>query len=121
MQHSQALDHTNRLSKHACKHIGKFDEGNCTILYQNIHSSDWVIEKVHLHNTKIVTSKTNEDEAYSKSRTKNYHKGCDACHFEIRKIIFEHPKVFTKFQFIDLSTITFEFRLTNKIQMSVKG
>ena len=42
-------------------------------------------------------------------------------HFEIRQIIFGHPEVFTNLQFIDISTLPFELRPTNKIYMSIKG
>ena len=121
MQNAQALDHANGLAKYVCKYIGKFDEGNYIVLCQDIHSGDWVLGKTHLHNTKIVRSKINEDKAYSKNRSKNHPKGRDVSHFEIRQIIFGHPEVFTNLQFLDISTLPFELRPTNKIYMSIKG
>ena len=84
MQNSQALDYTNGLSKYVCKYIGKFDEGNYNILYQDIHSVDRVFGKVHLHNTKIDTSKINEYKACTKIRAKNHPKGRDISYFEFR-------------------------------------
>ena len=66
MQNAQALDHTNGLSKYVCKYISKFDQGNYVILCQDIHTGEWVLGKNHLHNTKIMTSKYNEDKAFEK-------------------------------------------------------
>ena len=66
MQNAQALDHTNGLTKYVCKYIAKFDDGNYCLLMQDIHTGDWVIGKTHLHNTKIIRSKINEDKAFTK-------------------------------------------------------
>ena len=77
MQNAQALDHTNGLTKYVCKYISKFDEGNYAFLMQDIHTGELVLGKVHLHNTKIVRSKINEDKAYSKERLKNHCCGCE--------------------------------------------
>ena len=63
MQNAHALDHTNGLTKYVCKYISKFDKGNYAILMQDIHTGELVLGKVHLHNTKIVRSKINEDKA----------------------------------------------------------
>ena len=121
MQNAQALDHTNGVAKYVCKYIGKFDEGNYVVLCQDIHTGKWVLGKTHLHNTKIVTSKFNEDKAFEKERNKNHPKGRDMPYFEIRQIIMGDAEVFTNLTFISLSTLPFELRPTNSIKLDNKG
>lgn len=70
MQNDQTLDHTNGLTKYVCKYIAKFDESNYTSLLQDIYTGDWVNGKIHLHNTKIIRSKINEDKAFTKGGIK---------------------------------------------------
>ena len=65
---------------------GKFDEGNCTISYQDTHSGVWFLRKAYVHNTKNFTSKINEDKAHAESRSKNHPKGSYDFNFEIRKL-----------------------------------
>ena len=75
MQNAQALEHTNGTSKYVCKYLGKFKEGNYVVLCEDIHTGKWVLGKMHLHNTKIVSSKFNEDKDFNKDRNKNHSKG----------------------------------------------
>ena len=117
MQNAQALEHTNGTSKYVCKYLGKFDEGNYVVLCEDIHTGEWVLGKTHLHNTKIVTSKFNEDKAFAKDRNKNHPKGRDMPHFEIRQILMGDPEVFTNLNFLKISTLPFELRPTNRIQI----
>ncbi|MDB4430361.1 hypothetical protein N9140_00205, partial [bacterium] len=121
MQNAQALDHTNGIAKYVCKYIAKFDEGNYVVLCQDIHTGQWVLGKTHLHNTKVVRSKINEDKAFDKERYKNHPKGRDMPHFEIRQIMMGDPEVFTDLDFIQVSTLPFELRPTNSIVLDSKG
>lgn len=113
MQNAQALDHTNGVAKYVVKYISKFDEGNYVVLCQDIHTGEWVLGKHHLHNTKIVTSKYNEEKAFDKTRFKTHPKGRDMPHFEIRQILLGIPEVLTNMDFIPLSTLPFELRPVN--------
>ena len=121
MQNVQALDHTNSLTKYVSKYIAKFDESNYTLLCQDIHTSDWVIGKTHLHNTKVIRSKINEDKAFSKERLKNHPKGRDYPHLEIRQIMMGDEEIFTNMTFIPLSTLPYELRPTNRIELNQNG
>ena len=115
MQNVQALDHTNGLSKYVCKYIAKFDDGNYVVVSQNIHNGNIVLEKTHLHNTKIARSNINEQKAYEKNRKKKHPRGRDMPHFEIRQLLMGHPEVFTNIEFIRISTLPFELRPQNSI------
>ena len=121
MQNAQALDHTNGIAKYVCKYITKFDDGNYVILCQDIHTGQWVLGKRHLHNTKIVTSKYNEDKAFAKDRNKLHPRGRDMPHFEIRQILLGDPEVFTNMNFVQIPTLPFELRPTNSIKLDTQG
>ena len=121
MQNAQALDHTNGIAKYVCKYIGKFDEGNYVILCEDTHTGDWILRKTHLHNTKVITSKVNEDKAFKNLRNKNHPKGRDMAHFEIRQILMGHPEVFTNIEFIQICTFPFDLRPTNTVSLDIKG
>ena len=121
MQNAQALDHTNGLTKYVCKYIAKFDESNYTLLLQDIHTGDWVIGKAHLHNTKVIRSKINEDKAFSKERMKNHPKGREFPHMEIRQMIMGDEEIFTNMIFITISTLPYELRPTNAIELTQTG
>ena len=121
MQNAQALDHTNGIAKYVCKYIMKFDDGNYVTLCQDIHTGQWVLGKKHLHNTKIVTSKYNEDKAFGKDRNKLHPRGRDMSHFEIRQILLGDPEVFTNMNFVQIPTLPFELRPTNNIKLDTQG
>ena len=121
MQNAQALDHTNGIAKYVCKYIMKFDDGNYVTLCQDIHTGQWVLGKKHLHNTKVVTSKYNEDKAFGKDRNKLHPRGCDMSHFEIRQILLGDPEVFTNMNFVQIPTLPFELRPTNNIKLDTQG
>ena len=121
MQNAQALDHTNGLTKYVYKYMAKFDQSNYTLLLQDIHSGDFLIGKTHLHNTKVVRSKINEDKAFSKERFKKNPKGRESPHFEIRQMVMGDEEVFTNMNHINISTLPFELRPTNRIELNEKG
>ena len=121
MQNAQALDHTNGISKYVCKYIGKFDDGNYVVLCEDSHSGEWVLGKTHLHNTKIVTSKINEDKAFDNDRQKNHPKGRDMPNLEIRQILMGHLEVFTNMEYVQISTMPFDLRPTNIVNLDKKG
>ena len=121
MMNAQALDHTNGLAKYVCKYIGKFDDCNYTMLCQDVHTREFVLGKTHLHNTKVVRSKINEDKAFSKNKMKNHPKGREMPHFEIRQILLGHEEVFTNLNFKEISTLMFELRSTIIIELDTRG
>ena len=116
MQNAQALDHTNGISKYICKYLGKFDKGNYVVLCEGIHTGKWILGKTHLYNTKIVSSKFNEDKAFNKDRERNHPKGQDMPHFEIKQILMGDPEVFNNLNFSKISTLPFELRPTNRLK-----
>ena len=121
MQNAQVLAHTNGVAKYVCKYIAKMDKGNYVVLCIDGDTGKWVLAKTHLHNTKIVSSKINEDKAFEKSRFKSHPKGRDYAYFQMRQIIMGHPEVYTDLKHFPLSTVPFELRPTNSIKLDSGG
>lgn len=121
MQNAQMLEHTNGCTKYCVKYITKFDEDNYVVLCQDIHTGEWVLGKTRLHNTKIVSSKINEDKAFEQQRHKNHPKGRHLAHLEIRQLLMGCPEVLTNLEFIQICTRPFEERPTNSINLDTKG
>ena len=121
MQNAQCLNHTNGLAKYVCKYISKFDEYNYVMLCQDMHSGEWVLGQRHLHNTKVVTSKINEDKAFSRERHKNHFKGFKKAHMDIRQLFLGHPEIFTNMKNVIISTLPLEVRPRNTIKLDKIG
>ena len=68
MQNIQLLSHCNGGLACVCKYIGKIDEQNFVVTKFNGGSGQLVNRYIHLHNTKVATSKIFEDKAREKDR-----------------------------------------------------
>jgi predicted GIY-YIG superfamily endonuclease len=121
MQNAQALDHSNGLVKYVCKYLGKFDEGNYVVLCRDIHTGQWVLGKTHLHNTKIVSSKYNEDKAFAEGRQRSLPRGRELPFIEIMQLLLGHPEVYTNLDFGVICTLPFGLRPTNSIKLDTFG
>ena len=62
----QSVTHTNDIIKYILKYIAKFDLANCSMVSTNAHTGDTQVGSEHLHNTKITSSKYNENAAFDK-------------------------------------------------------
>ena len=62
-----------------------------------------------LHNTKIATSKKNEDEAREMDRSKNHPQGRAINHNEMVHLLLQYPETITNLSFIHVSTLPLEF------------
>lgn len=121
MQNIQVLAGTNGVTKYVTKYISKVDDGNMTLLLQDIHTGEFILGKIHLHNTKIVRSKINEDAAFQRNRNKNHPRGRDWSHFEIRQLLLGIPEVTTNLDYIDVPTVPFELRSKNSVSLDSSG
>lgn len=69
MQNAQILTNTNGCNKYVCKYLGKIDENNYVIVFSNPHYKNSVrVKSTFMHNTKISSSKINEEKALKKKR-----------------------------------------------------
>ena len=109
MQNIQQLTDCGGVKKYICKDIGKIDENNYVVVYVD-GKGQLVTKAFFLHNTKVVTSKINEDAAREKSRDNSHVQGRAISEMEMRHTILKYPEVFTDLQFIPVSTLPLELR-----------
>ena len=70
MQNIQVITDSGGCNKHAIKNIGKIDSQNFVIVYTDRHSNGRLVTKAtHVYNSKISSSKTDEDKAREKTLT----------------------------------------------------
>ena len=109
MQNIQMLTDCGGVNKYVCKYIGKIDEQNYVVIYVN-GESQFVTKEQFLHNTKITTSKKNEDDARQKDRFRNHPQGRAISQNEMVHLLLKYPETITNLNFIHISTLPLEFR-----------
>ena len=77
--------------------------------------------KTHLHNTKIVSSKINEDARFGQQKYMHRPKGRDNEYFKLRQFAMGHPEVLTYLDWLELSMFPFELLPTNSVKLDNKG
>ena len=109
MQNIQTLTDCGGVNKYVCKYIGKIDEQNYVVVY--VDSKGQLATKGQfLHNTKIATSKKNEDDARAKSRDSTHPQGRAISLNEMVHLLLKYPEIITNLVFIFISTLPLEFR-----------
>ena len=109
MQNIQLLTDCGGVNKYVCKYIGKIDESNYVII--NVDGKGQLVPKqVFLHNTKVVTSKINEDKAREKRRDKNHMTGKAIHQLEQLHSLFKYPEVVSDLNFVNVPTTPLELR-----------
>ena len=64
---------TNGVARYVVKYIVNLDRGNRCVLYVDAHTGAVICAgQKFLHNTKITSSKANEDKAFAKSREQKH-------------------------------------------------
>ena len=109
MQNIQMLTDCGGVNKYVCKYIGKIDEQNYVVIYVD-GKGQLVSKGTFLHNTKITTSKKNEDEARAKDRSYNHPQGRAISHNEMVHLLLRYPETITNLSFVHVSTLPLEFR-----------
>ena len=111
MQNIQILTNTNGCHKYVNKYIGKIDETNYIIVGANgsKHGS-LVTHGTFLHNTKISSSKINEDKALQKKRDKDHARGRGIGVMEMLQMSLGYPEVHTNLVFVSIPTMPLELR-----------
>ena len=111
MQNIQILTQCGGVNKCVCKYIGKVDKQNYIIIQlNNAHgnsSFSLSTKSKFLHNTKVSSSKFQED----KDRKKDYYKlqACYISHMEKLSQIFRYSEVTTYLRFVNIPTIPLDY------------
>ena len=109
MQNIQMLTDCGGVNKYVCKYIGKIDEQNYVVIYVD-GKGQLVTKGQFLHNTKITTSKKNEDDFREKDRFRNHPQGRAISQNEMVNLLLKYPETITNLNFIYISTLPLEFR-----------
>ncbi|KAL7539846.1 hypothetical protein ACHAXR_009663, partial [Thalassiosira sp. AJA248-18] len=122
MQNAQILTGTNGVSRYVVKYIVKLDEGNRCTVWADQHTGAVIrAESNFLHNTKITSSKLNEDKAHAKSRKWQHPTGRVIAFTEMQQQMLGHPEVMSTLRFERICTKPFELRNTTKVQLTKAG
>ena len=85
------------------------------------HGYNYAGRAAILHNTKIASSKANEDKAFKKSRKFHLPHGRTISFFETQQQVLGYPEVMTTLRFIQICTKAFEQRPTTRIKLNENG
>ena len=108
IQNIQRLTGTGGCSKYVCKYIGKIDAQNYVVVECNREGK--LVTKTHfLHNTKVSSSKINEDKICRSKRELNHPQGRSISQMEMLHSLLKYSEVFTDLNFISIPTILLEF------------
>ena len=121
-QNAQILHGSNGVAKYVVKYIVKLDQGNRCVVWADAHSGA-VMQAEHqfLHNTKITSSKKNEEKAFEKSRKKFHPVGRAIAFTEEQQQVLGYPEVMTTLEYVRIATKPFEHRKTTKVELDIKG
>ena len=100
MQNVQVLTECGGVNKYFYKNIWKIDEQNFVIVYTDTHTNGVLVtKKTFLHNTKITTSKINEDKARMEKRENFHIQGRAIIQNEMIHDMLKYPDVTTQLKF----------------------
>ena len=111
MQNCQVLTLANGANKYVVKYISKIDEQNRVIISVDVHRNGVLIsQSTFLHNTKVNTSKINEEKHLEKQRNKDHPRGRAISLMEMLQVMLEYPEVYTNLVFEHIPTQPLELR-----------
>ena len=111
MQNAQVLTLANGANKYVAKYLVKIDEQNRVIIGCDAHRNGVLTsQSTFLHNTKVTTSKINEEKALSQQRNKNHPKGRAISLMEMYQVMLNYPEVITNLVFVHICTLSYELR-----------
>jgi hypothetical protein len=111
MQNVQWLTNCGGVNKYVCKYIGKIDEQNYVVVFASGATNGKLITKAtFLHNTKITSSKINEDKARESKRGSNHPQGRAVSQMEMLHMMLKYPEVYTDLNFVSVPTLPLELR-----------
>ena len=112
MQNIQLLTQTGGVNKYVNKYIGKIDEQNYVIVQANNSkgngAASLLTKSTFLHNTKITSSKIQEDR--DRVKDNKYPQGRYISHIEMLHQMMKYPEVTTDLSFITITTTPLEYR-----------
>ena len=110
-QNIQTLRGNNGCNKYVLKYAAKQDAENMVIFRTHPHDVGRIISQAQfIHNSKISTSKYNEEKALDKSRQAHLHKGRALSYLQMYQMLLGYPEVKTDLIFVSVPTLPYEQR-----------
>ena len=111
MQNAQMLTACGGVKKYVCKYIGKIDEQNYIVVsVDGSKSGSLVTKSSFLHNTKVTSTKINEDKERETKRENKRVQGRAISQMEMLHMMLKYPEVFTDLNFVAIPTMPLELR-----------
>ena len=112
MQNIQILLHGGGVNKYVCKYIAKLDEQNYIVVMVDPETNGQLVTVARfLHNTKVQTTKVNEEKSRQKrDRKGRYPEGRCISIMEQVHLMLSYPEVITNLRFISVPSMPLEFR-----------
>jgi predicted GIY-YIG superfamily endonuclease len=111
MQNIQVLTQSGGVNKYVCKYIAKLDEQNYVVMKTDSYKNGCLIKKsVFLHNTKVSTTKINEESERNASKDAKLPQGRCISHLEMIHQLLKYPEVVTNLRFVTIQTVPLEMR-----------
>ena len=120
MVNVQAIGHANGIAKYILKYVSKFDDCNRVKGSANADTGALKVGSQFLHNTKISTSRINEEKTFKNQRDKHLPHGRDMPLLEMYQLMLGLSEVTTNLTFIQVPTLSFEVRVQHKITLHKK-
>ena len=111
MQNVQYLIQCAGLNKYVCKYVGKIDEQNYVVVFANNKKNGRLMtQSTFLHNTKIASSKHNEQKAKESKGEDKHPQGRAISLMEMVHIMLEYKEVHTDMLFKNIPSVALELR-----------
>ena len=111
MQNVQWLTNSGGVNKYVVKYIGKIDEQNYVIIATDSTTNGKLVTKAFfLHNTKVTTTKINEDKVKEQNRGNNHIQGRIISQNEMIHLMLQYAEVYSDLNFIAVPTVPLELR-----------
>ena len=108
-------------NKYTIKYVGKIDAQNYVIVHSDNNKNGRLVTKASfVHNSKLSSSKYNEEKAFNQRREKSHATGRAISLTEMLHNMLMYSEVATDLNFIDISTTPLEFRHSSKIYQKNK-
>jgi hypothetical protein len=122
MLNVQQLTECGGVNKYVNKYITKIDEQNFVIVNVDGQRNGALVTKSQfLHNTKVVSSKINEDKAKENMRGNDHPQGRAISLMEMYHHIFKYPEIYTDLNFVIIPTVPLELRKGTQVKMKSNG
>ena len=121
MHNIQVLTQGGGVNKDICKYIGKPDEQNYIVVLVDPETNGQLVKRAtFLHNTKVSSTKSNEDKSRHNRKSKGkYPEGRSIAIMEKVHVMLLYLEVITNLNFVSIPSMSLEFRVGVALECTV--